>query len=65
MLEVTLEEAYNMAGVDRSDSGIERDLKFAAWVNQRRWCCVRTQEELDQARANDVELIIKKGNFNV
>lgn len=65
MLEVTLSEAYHMAGIDRSDSDMERDLKLAAWLDRRRWRCVMTQEELEQARRENTEVIIKKGNPNV
>lgn len=64
MLEVTVDQAYNMAGVYNDDSDLERDLKFAAWVNRQNWRCVRTQQELEQARVDGVEIIIKKENVS-
>ena len=63
MLEVTVTEAYNMAGVYDSDSELERDLKFSAWVGRENWRCVDSPEELLKAREDGVEIIIKKGMF--
>lgn len=62
MLELTVKEAYDRAGVYDNDSEMERDLKLAAWVHRESWRCVSSQEELEQARKDGVEIIIKKGN---
>ena len=37
MLTLTLEQAMKMAGVDTTDSDLERDLKFQAWVGKRKY----------------------------
>lgn len=37
MLTLTLDQAMSMAGVDSTDTDLERDLKFQAWVGQRKY----------------------------
>lgn len=65
MLELTLEQAYNRAGVYKSDSEFERDLKMSAWLQGQDWRCVQGPEELEQARRDAVDIIILKENTNV
>ncbi len=60
MLELTIDQAYHIAGIYDNDTDFERDLKLSAWLDRRPFRCVRSQQELAEARASAVEVIIIK-----
>ena len=57
MIQLTMSQALNMAGVYDSDSGIERDMKFGHWIAKRKYLIV-SLEHTDVP--NDVEILIIK-----
>lgn len=49
---LTLDQALNLAGIDRDDDPWVRDCKFAAWIRNQRWAMIKPdqpwpQQELD------------------
>lgn len=65
MLELTVDQAYYMAGIYDDDSDFEKDLKLSSWLDRQTYCCVRSQQELIDARASGVDVIIIKENKDV
>ena len=63
----TLSQAKNLAGIHNSDSELEADLKFSAWMGRRQYRVVDADDLADQepkAQADGVEvLIIKEKNY--
>ena len=67
MLELSLKEAYNMAGVYNDDSDFVRDSKLFAWLSRRKHRCIEFNAmtysaELEQAVADGIEVLIIKEN---
>lgn len=61
-----LTEARNLAGIYNSDSDMESDLKFSAWISNRSYRIVDQQDLSAQpkALADGIEvLIIKEKNY--
>ena len=70
LLECTLIEAYNHAGVYDDDDDFVRDSKLSAWLGRRRHRCIvfdvnTYSAELERAAADGVEVLIIKENKNV
>lgn len=70
MIELTVNEAYNMAGVYNDDDEFVRDAKLFSWINKRKYRClvfdVKTYSaELERAAADGVEVLIIKENKDV
>jgi len=55
---LTLDEALNMAGIDRDDDAWVRDCKFAAWIRDKSWAMIQSDQPRPQT-AVDI-LIIKE-----
>jgi len=63
MIERTLSQALNLAGIYDQDSDLERDLKFECWINQRKYKIIavdRYVQEREHCRENGVEVLIIK-----
>ena len=65
MVEVTEAEAFNHAGAYRSDGDFERDCKLMSWIGKRKHRCIEFDvvtysAELEQARADGIEVLITK-----
>ena len=65
MIEVTEAEAFNHAGAYHSDGDFERDCKLMGWIGKRKHRCIKFDvttysAELEQARADGVEVLITK-----
>jgi len=66
MVEYTLNEAYNMAGVYNDDNDFIKDSKLFTWLGRRKHRCIKFDArtysaELEQAAADGIEVIIIKG----
>lgn len=67
MIEYTLREVENLAGVDCSDSELEQDLKITGWLGEKSYRVVEYNREtysvqLEKAVADHVEILIIKEN---
>jgi len=65
MTEVSLTEAFNLAGVYNSDNDFERDLKLNSWIGKRKHRCIEFDvvtysAELERAAADGIEVLITK-----
>jgi hypothetical protein len=65
MIEVTLTEAQNLAGVYHNDSDFEQDLKLNSWIGKRSHRCIvfdvtTYSAELERAAADGIEVLITK-----
>lgn len=58
----TLEQAFNMAGIDRDDDPWVRDLKLAAWTRGQKWAMVGPNQ---QAPNEALDILIIKGEVDV
>jgi len=69
MLEYTLSQAFNMAGVDATDSDWVRDAKFSTWIGKRKWVLIdhgqdSYRSKVEQAKVDGVDVLIIKGTSN-
>lgn len=69
MLEYTLAQAFNMAGVDTTDSDWVRDAKFSTWVDKKKWRLIEFDQDsyrakVHEAEADGIDILIIKGNKN-
>ena len=67
MIEVSLREAYYLAGVYNDDSDFERDSKLNSWLDRRSHRCIQFDvvsysAEQEQAAADGIEVLIIKEN---
>ena len=65
IIEVSVEEAYNHAGVYKSDNDFERDCKLMSWIGKRKHRCIEFDvvtysAELERAAADGIEVLIIK-----
>jgi hypothetical protein len=65
LIELTVSEAHNHAGVYRDDSDLVRDLKLYSWLGQRPHRCIifdasTYSAELERAVADGIEVLITK-----
>lgn len=65
MIEISLTEALNHAGVYVSDGEFERDLKLNNWIGKRQHRCIEFDAthhsaQLEQAAADGIEILIIK-----
>ena len=65
MIEVSMKEALDHAGVYHSDSDFELDLKLMSWIGKRKHRCivfdvVTYSAELERAAADGIEVLITK-----
>jgi hypothetical protein len=65
MIEISLTEALNHAGVYNSDSDFERDCKLIGWIGRRKHRCIEFDAttysvELARAVADGIEVLIIK-----
>lgn len=65
MIEVSLAEALNHAGVYLSDGDFERDCKLMSWIGNRKHRCIEFDAvtysaQLEQAAADGIEVLITK-----
>ena len=63
----TMTEVIYMAGVYDDDSDFVKDSKITAWIGKRKYRVISSgtatyQQELDQARADAIEILIIKEN---
>lgn len=70
LLELNVQEAWDLAGVYDSDSDFEKDCKLFAWIGRRKHRCidfdvVSYSAELEQAAADGIEVLIIKETKNV
>lgn len=70
LIELSVDEAYNMSGVYDSDSELERDFKLMHWIGRRKHRCIQFNAvsysaELEQAAADGIEVLIIKENTDV
>jgi hypothetical protein len=70
LLEYTLTEAFNHAGVYNADSDFERDSKLFSWLGRRKHRCIvfdpaTYSAELERAAADGIEVLIIKENKDV
>ena len=70
MIELTVTEAYNHAGVYNDDNDFVRDAKLFSWLGRRKHRClvfdVQTYSaELERAAADGIEVLIIKENKDV
>lgn len=70
MIELTITEAYNHAGIYNDDNDFVRDAKLFSWLNRRKHRCLtfdaRTYSvELERAAADGIEVLIIKENKDV
>lgn len=67
MIEYTLREIHNLAGVDCSDSELAQDLKITQWLGEQSYRVVEYNPDtysaqLEKAAADHVEILIIKEN---
>lgn len=67
MIEYTLREIKNLAGVDCSDSELAEDLKITQWLGEKSYRVVEFNREtysvdLHRAVADHIEILIIKEN---
>ena len=67
MIEYTLREIKNLAGVDCSDSELAEDLKITQWLGERSYRVIEYDRntysaQLEKAVADHVEILIIKEN---
>jgi len=65
LIELSVDEAYDRAGVYDSDSDFEKDCKLFAWIGRRKHRCIEFNAvsysaELEQAVADGIEILIIK-----
>lgn len=70
LLELTVDEVYNRAGIYDSDSEFEKDCKFLDWIGTRKHRCIEFNvasysAELEKAAADGIEILIIKEKHNV
>jgi hypothetical protein len=65
MVELTVKEAYNMAGIYDDDNDFVQDSKLFTWLDRRKHRCIEFDAmtysaELEQAAADGIEVLIIK-----
>lgn len=70
MLELTVIEAYNMAGVYNDDDDFVKDCRLSSWLKGRHHRCIQFDvmtysAELERAAADGIEVLIIKENPDV
>jgi hypothetical protein len=70
MIELTVTEAYNMAGVYNDDDDFVKDSKLFSWLGGRRHRCIQFDAmtysaQLEKAAADQIEVLIIKENQDV
>ena len=70
LLELTVCEVWNLAGVYDSDSDFEKDCKLFAWIGKRKHRCIEFNAvsysaQLEKAAADGIEILIIKETKNV
>lgn len=70
MIEVSLAEAQNLAGIYHDDDDFIRDIKLSAWLDRKKHRCiifdaVSYSSQLERAAADGIEVLIIKENTDV
>lgn len=63
MQEYTWAQILGMANIYQDDSGLERDFKFDAWINRRKYRIITIKQYLQErnwAVSDDIEVLIIK-----
>ena len=63
MQEYSWIQTLGLAGIDVNDSALERDIKFDAWINRRKYRVVTVEtyaQERDWAIDDGIEILIIK-----
>jgi len=57
MITLSLKQAYDRAGVYDTDSDMERDLKFAAWIQNQTYLVV-SQDQAADINNHEIDILI-------